>query len=84
MIRRSKPCPDAAVERVTSRPSPISRIAGGIRRLCRWLRTKREIWEEANTYDDLRGLSDKELAHRGLSRHTLAHDVGPERTDPKD
>jgi hypothetical protein len=44
-------------------------------RLAAWLDTCADHWAAAAMYQQLSGLSDAELARRGLSRATLAHDL---------
>lgn len=44
-------------------------------RLLAWIDTRADHWAAAAMYEQLSALSDAELARRGLSRATLAHDV---------
>jgi hypothetical protein len=44
-------------------------------RLAAWLDTCADHWAAAAMYQQLSALSDAELARRGLSRATLAHDL---------
>jgi hypothetical protein len=44
-------------------------------RLLVWIDTRADHWAAAAMYAQLSALSDAELARRGLSRATLAHDV---------
>jgi hypothetical protein len=56
-----------------------SRLYGWInkvgQRIAMCARTCADYYAAAALYDQLRGLSDAELEHRGLSRDTLARDV---------
>jgi hypothetical protein len=45
--------------------------------LVTWLDTRADYWAAAAMYQQLSVLSDAELARRGLSRATLAHDCSP-------
>ena len=40
-----------------------------------WVETCADYYAAAAMYEQLSGLSDAELMHRGLSRGTLAHDI---------
>jgi hypothetical protein len=55
------------------RPSDWLRTLGS--RLATWLDACADHWTAAAMYQQLSGLSDAELARRGLSRATLARDV---------
>ena len=44
-------------------------------RLAAWAENCADYYAAAAVYEQLSGLSDAELARRGLSRATLAHDV---------
>ena len=44
-------------------------------RIVAWARHCADCWAAAAMYEQLSHLSDAELARRGLSRGTLAHDV---------
>jgi hypothetical protein len=62
----------------TSLPVNGSAAAGAsswIARIARGITTWVEAYEAAATYSQLSALSDAQLAHRGLTRATLAHDV---------
>ena len=56
-----------------------SQLSGWIksvgRRIATAASTCADYYAAATLYDQLRGLSDAELSHRGLSRDTLARDV---------
>jgi hypothetical protein len=45
-------------------------------RFAAWAKDCAHHYAAAAMYDQLSALSDAELAHRGLSRATLAHDLG--------
>src|SRR5262245_27875716 len=47
-------------------------------RLTAWAETCADYYAAAAMYEHLSGMSDAELARRGLSRATLAHDVRTE------
>ena len=49
-----------------------------------WLDTCADHWAAAEMYQQLSVLSDAELARRGLSRATLAHDLRAATTPPRD
>jgi hypothetical protein len=66
---------DGGAEAASARP-----LSGRLRdlgsRLVTWLVACADQWAAADLYQQLSALSDAELARRGLSRATLAHDVG--------
>jgi len=56
--------------------APLSSWTRSIgQRLLAWIDTRADHWAAAAMYEQLSALSDAELARRGLSRTTLAHDV---------
>jgi len=62
-----------------SQAESASQLSGWIksvgRRIATAASTCADYYAAAALYDQLRGLSDAELSHRGLSRDTLARDV---------
>ena len=62
-----------------SQAESASQLSGWIksigRRIAATASTCADYYAAAALYDQLRGLSDAELSHRGLSRDTLARDV---------
>jgi hypothetical protein len=58
---------------------PARRLAHRLRSIAAWLviwvDTRVDHWAAVEVYRQLTALSDAELARRGLSRVTLAHDV---------
>ena len=58
---------------------PAAQLTGWIksvgRRIAASVSACADYYAAASLYDELRGLSDAELRHRGLSRDTLARDV---------
>jgi hypothetical protein len=53
----------------------VSWISSIVWRLMAWVETCADYYAAAAVYEQLSGLSDAELARRGLSRATLAHDA---------
>lgn len=74
MIIRQLPL-DACAAKGTANSGHLDWVRAAYRRTCLWLRTCGDYWCAAAMYDHLRGLSDAELARRGLSRATLASEV---------
>jgi hypothetical protein len=57
-------------------PAPVAKWFKSLgRRIVIWARDFADHWAAAAMYDQLSGLSDAQLARRGLSLGTLTHDV---------
>ncbi len=83
MQDQSEPRPDTGTGHSAAH-APRCRLAALVGRLRTRLQAWREGWEAASTYDHLRGLSDNDLKRRGLSRHSLAHDINNGHPNPKE
>ena len=61
----------------TRSTKPVHRdsVANFVAHVRDWLRTCAHAYTAAQTYEELRHLSDAELSRRGLSRATLASDL---------
>ena len=57
----------------------VNSVASMGRRITGWFARTAASYTAAVTYEQLWQLSDHELQRRGLSRATLAHDVGQDR-----
>ena len=68
-----------AVAAGASRNDPGRRIASVCARIAHWIEVAADHYEAAALYDHLSQLSDAELQRRGLTRESLAHDIGEAR-----
>jgi hypothetical protein len=59
----------------SAKPAHCGSVANFLAHVRDWLRTCADAYAAAQTYEELRHLSDAELNRRGLSRATLASDL---------
>ena len=59
----------------STKPAHYESVANFLAHVRDWLRTCADAFTAAQTYEELRHLSDAELHRRGLSRDTLASDL---------